>query len=108
MILAGGFQSREGGSEKRYATEEERLCTLLSQVDGVGRVSVMITYYEEKDGSWDASKQNTGAKGVVIAAEGAENEHVKNEIISGVRAVLNLPANKVYVYKMAQESGNRR
>ena len=91
LIFASG---REEKTEKRQITEEQRLENILSDIKGVGRVSVMITYRETiKNGH-----EEKEAKGVVITADGANFPSVKSEISNAASAALDLPLNKVCVF----------
>jgi len=124
---------------------EEKLESILSKIEGVGDVSVMITFdsgsevvlaedkkdnetvTEEEDTqggkrkitqlekehkilvlSEQGGKQqpmvlkelNPTVKGVIVAAEGAGNIHVKADILDAVKTVLGIPAHKVQVFPL--------
>ena len=73
--------------------EEKRVEGSLSQIEGVGRVSLAVTY--------SVADKNGGrtAKGAVITADGAGSEKIKNELSEAACAALDLPAHKVKVFK---------
>ncbi len=73
--------------------EEKRVEGILSQIEGVGRVSLAVTY--------SVADKNGGrtAKGAVITADGAGSEKIKNELSEAACAALDLPAHKVKVFK---------
>lgn len=51
MICGGGQKEKQSGekiSEITERTDEEKLCDILSEIEGVGDVSVMITYFESE------------------------------------------------------------
>lgn len=88
-------QTGSGGTKKSGISEEERLCVVLSDIKGAGKVSVMITYYESEKNKEDTKK----AKGAVVTADGADNPDIKNALSEAVQAALDLPPHKVRVYK---------
>lgn len=85
--------------------EEERLSEILSEIDGAGSVSVMITYdYGEaaqglgRSMSYDLSERYTKPRGVVIVADGAEKPTVRLALKEAAVAVTGVGANRVCVY----------
>lgn len=83
-------QNRDG---RRQIVDEDggtetELCTILSDIDGVGQVDVMLQY--------DEDEKITGA---IVTAEGAGNPIVKNNLINAVRAVFNIPSSSVEVFE---------
>ena len=106
-------------------SDEESLCRILSEIDGVGEVNVMITYYgsakkdiayETKTNSSDGEKTNEdkkavisdGApmvvkevypkvKGVVITAQGANNAAVNRKLMEAATAALDVPEYRVCI-----------
>lgn len=73
---------------------EERIESILQKINGVGKVSVLLTYNEEE------------LEGIVIVAEGASNLQTKVNIISAVEAVTGLGKHKIKVYEMKESGGN--
>ncbi|MBQ3037906.1 MAG: hypothetical protein IJD30_01875 [Clostridia bacterium] len=62
MLFGGmGNTKKEKKDTPITVSEEERLCDILSQIKGVGRVSVMITYYstDELDIAYETNKTST-------------------------------------------------
>lgn len=116
-------------SEEITISEEERLREILSDIDGAGDVSVMITYYgtNEKNIAYEKRKNMSSfggsnesydekavmadgepmiinetypeVKGVVVTAEGAQNPAVREALINAVRAALDVGAHKICIYK---------
>lgn len=95
--------------------EEERLSGILSQIDGAGRVSVMISYEStmEKEIAYDGDMERAvtsggdvvvrreiypGVKGVIVIADGAAEPSVRNAIKEAVIAVTGAAANHICVY----------
>ena len=108
--------------------EEVRLAEMLSQIEGAGRVSVMITYESgtEKSLAYEtktSSRENSGersedrravtsggepmvvkevypqVKGVIVAADGADSASVKAAIREAVTASLGVGAHRVCIFK---------
>lgn len=68
-------------------TESERaLCALLSEIDGVGEVSVMICQSEE------------GVESVVVVCEGARDIRVHTSVKEAVAAALGTEEKNVKIY----------
>lgn len=106
-------------------SEEERLCRILSDIDGAGKVSVMITYYgtAEKDIAYEVKTASSDGirasedkkavmsgsepmvvketypdvKGVVVTAQGAESAAVKRKLTEAVTAALDIPEYRVCI-----------
>ena len=76
------------------------MCSILTDMKGVGKVDVMLQY--------DEKEQITG---VIVAAEGAEDPIIKNDLVNAVRAVFNIPVSSVMVFEkkdgeQKKEEGN--
>lgn len=124
------FSSGSGG--KTEATdisansgEEERLEEILSEIEGAGQVSVMISYEStmEKDIAYDGDNDRAvtsggdvmvkreiypKVKGVIVIADGADTPSVKQAIKEAVTAVTGAGANRVCVFSRGAETGQRR
>lgn len=90
-ILTDDYDSRKQISDDNGATEQA-LSAFLSDVEGIGKTSVMIRYGEE----------NT-VKGVIVSAEGAGEPVVKNTIVKGVATLFDIPVSSVMVFEKKQE-----
>lgn len=80
---------------------EENLAGILSGMKGVGKVRVMITP-ENTENSYggffgNENRENTGIKGVVIAAEGASDPSVNEKIYYAAKAALNIGGSRIAV-----------
>lgn len=98
--------------------EEERLSEILSQIDGAGQVSVMISYAttaeKELAGESEGRAYTSGGdvvikkekypavRGVIVIADGAGSSAVKQKIKEAVTAVTGAAANHVCVYQRGQ------
>lgn len=67
---------------------ESQLCSILSDIEGVGAVDVMLQYGEDD--------QITGA---IVTAEGASDPIVKNDVTKAVMAVFDISATNVEVFE---------
>ena len=123
IAISGSIPSEKKTEELPAAVtdvqgEEERLSEILSQIDGAGRVSVMISYAgtAEKELAGESEgrayisggdvvvKKETypAVRGVIVIADGAGNSQVKQKIMEAVTAVTGAAANHVCVYPRGQ------
>lgn len=132
MVAAGGHKKDapavKTDTEASAVNEEKRLAGILSEIEGAGRVSVMITYYSsaEKNIAYEtktASREDKSeesedkravmtdgepmvvkevypkVKGVIVTAEGAGSAAVRSAISEAVAASLDVPAHRICIYK---------
>lgn len=100
MIGSGGLKKENNTAEQKSTvqnlTEEERLSEILSDIDGAGKVSVMITYYgtAEKNLAYetktesiqdDVKSESTEEKSVITAKD---EPMVVNETYPKVKGVI--------------------
>ncbi len=117
------------GTEADYGSRmEQKLSEALSQVEGVGKVEVMLTFegtgqkkvekdrsysegesreetvYEEPSSSeripYVASETNPKVEGVLVVAEGGGNSLVKQEILEAAQALFGIEPHKIKIMKM--------
>ena len=103
--------SFDGTTEKNAAADtqnsaqalEERLCEILSQMEGVDDVHVFILLEESLSAdaspfsSDESSRRTPVIRGVSVVCAGAKNVHLKRKIILLVASTLNLNENQIYV-----------
>ena len=96
LLLPGKTaESRSGPGEKaQFDDDEEKLCAVLEQIEGCGRVYVLLR--EERDGEG----------GAVVVCDGAESAPVTLEIVRAVTAYTGLGSNRIIVLKMETQGGN--
>ena len=90
--------SNQGGAGGARTELEARMESVLSQVEGAGRVRVLVS---EGEGDAQAfSQQGKSVQGVVIVADGAGDVKVALELSGAAQALLGVDANKIQVLKM--------
>lgn len=129
LMVVGGKDNKKENIETtktEVLTDEKRLEDILSQIDGVGEVSVMITYYSssEKDLAYETKTSSRNleesedkkavmtdgepmvvkevypdVKGVIVTAQGAGRTDVKAAISEAVSATLDVPVHKICIFK---------
>lgn len=98
-----------------YIREEERLSEILSQIEGAGAVSVMISY--ETTAEKELAGEDSGrpfssggdvvvkrevypkVRGVIVIADGAHDARVRQQLAEAAAAVTGAGANRVCVYR---------
>jgi hypothetical protein len=88
------FGSRSDGQPEQIAIDTEkytrqlegRLIEIISEISGVGNVSVMVTL----DGGGQV-------RGAAVVAEGAEDVHIKQRVVETVSKVLGISTARVSV-----------
>lgn len=81
------FFSSSATSDVEYTDEEEKLCMILSEIEGVGKVSVVINSEGED-------------VGVVVVCQGADSIAVRSKIISAVKVATGAAGDGILIYKM--------
>lgn len=122
-------EERSSAPDMDYESRmEQKLEELLGQVEGVGRVKVMLTFegtgekkvekdrsvsadteqeetvYEELGSSertpYVSSETNPQVEGVLVIAQGGGNGTVRQEIIEAAQALFGIEAHKIKIMKM--------
>lgn len=105
LALAGMRSGSEKASEPTYEEAlEARLESILSRIDGAGRVRVMLTCAKADESSFQAlgAAVASGAdvRGVIVVAEGASSISVMNALREAAVRALGVPASAVGVFPM--------
>ena len=79
---------------------EEKLEALLENVDGVGKVQVIMMADEKKDGQSFYNSGTIQVTGVLISAEGGGDPVVVREIQEAVMALFQVDAHRIRIMKM--------
>ena len=95
LLLFAVWQIFYGDKEESQVSavgseSEQRLCALLSEIDGVGEVRVMIC------------EDENGAESVVVVCEGANDLRVNMDIREAVSAALGTDEKSVKIYLMKE------
>lgn len=72
---------------------EARLANTLSRANGIGKVKVMVTLKNE------SNEETSQIEGIVVIAQGADENRVKTEIYETVQALFGVPLHKIKVLK---------
>lgn len=122
LMLFSDTEKKTPELSKPVLSEQEELLRVMSQIDGVGKADVIITYYGDatKRIVYDTKTRGdqtdktavvsggeaviTGVnyprvKGVVVVSEGADNPAVCTAIKTAVMTALDVPEYKVCVLK---------
>ena len=100
LVCANSFTREFSDTAPANATSDSigvktSLEGILSDIDGVGKVSVMIAS-ENSEGEKDT-------KSVLVVADGGNNSAVKEKIIRAVKAALGIDAHKIEVFERKEE-----
>lgn len=116
LLAVGIFMLTLGGKSMEHSTntavsspdsgnfdEEKRLEDILSEIEGVGEVSVMMcltqnSRYEEQS-VFSNSEETDREKvaGVLVVADGASDAAVREKIVRATKAVLGVDSHKIEV-----------
>ena len=95
LLPAKSSGERSGpGAKAQFDSDEEKLCAVLEQIEGCGRVYVLLR------------QQRDGAGGAVVVCDGADSASVTLEIVNAVSAYTGLGSNRIIVLKMKNQGGN--
>lgn len=99
-----GEDDEKAQSVKNNSGEEAQLGEILSEMNGAGDVTVMISYEElsEKPSgigmSYGVPEGKSKPRGVIIVADGADNPSVRASLKEAAVAVTGVGANRVCVF----------
>lgn len=93
------FTSATKTSEKNLTSDEEKLKTVLENMEGVGKVKVMITKESESSGMFSEGKSKV--EGVVVVAQGAGKATIDKNILDVVMALFDVEVHKIKIVKMS-------
>lgn len=94
LIIAMGFVGGSGDKSEDM-TDEERLCALCADIEGVGRCRVYISYAP----SGYSSAQGR-VEGVAVVCDGGDRAAVRSEIIELISSLYGIGSNRISVSKM--------
>ena len=82
---------------------ETRLENLLAAMEGVGKVTVMITTEGERETVFGTQNPATKVCGVVVVAEGAGSATVNTRITEAVKALFSIDVHKISIVRMRSQ-----
>ena len=94
ILMDDGTQN----TEEVQSALELRLQNILENVEGVGKVKVMLMTEEQQQGIYHSGE--TEVRGVLIAAEGASDPVIEQKIQQAVMALFQIEAHKIKIMKM--------
>ena len=86
-----------GGEYDYYTSVVNELERKLSQIEGVGEVSVLVNWAENAESSDKDEIVRSKPEGVIIICEGGNNISVKLKLISSVASYFGISENKINV-----------
>ena len=107
ILLSALFDSnteRAVKSSDNFTGEEQRLSEILSEINGAGKVSVMISYEKTEDSNMNIGRSLSDTneyekpRGVIVVADGAVTPSVRNSLKEAAVAITGVGANRVCVY----------
>ncbi len=84
---------------------EERLCGILSQIEGTGNIDIMITLDSsehneyQKSGDEPVYTKSPEIRGVIVVCDGGDNIIIREKIISAVSGAFGISTTRVSVIK---------
>jgi hypothetical protein len=108
LILSFTWNTGGGGVRDAPATtEEERLASILSRIEGAGNVSVYI-YESDVQEAVSVFKASSATapqrvKSAIVVAQGAGNLTVKTSLMRATMTALKLPASAVEIFSMEED-----
>ncbi|MFF5995432.1 hypothetical protein AAGS61_11900 [Lysinibacillus sp. KU-BSD001] len=106
IALVGFLLFRQDVSPSIEETVEVKLAATLSQIEGVGQVSVYFHTEASAEStlfSFSASENKATYTGVLIVSEGAQSPIIRRQLQEAVSAVLQLPAHQIIILPMKKE-----
>ena len=72
--------------------EESKLCAVLSEIDGVGKINVYINADEAGE-----------ATGAILVFEGADSLSVRMDVLDATALALGIDKKNILIYKLTKE-----
>ena len=112
LIALSGLNGRKAeavstvSADELYQYEkklEERLTDILTQIDGVGKIKVMVTLDTSEENEYGKTKdvllsvKAPSVRGVIVVCDGGDNIIVKEKVTSAVSGVFGISTTRVSV-----------
>jgi len=101
LLVSGSVMKpvRDEASPPYKNSREAQTEKILSQISGVGEVSVMISGEKEEKDSLFSSREKESSLSVLIVAEGGADSRVREKIIRAASAALGAEPHKIEVFE---------
>ena len=96
LLLPAGRKNADPDREIAFTDAEERLASVLSQMDGVGETAVLLA---------DGPGRNEGFTGAVVVCRGAASAEVRLRVVEAVSAFTGLGSHEIVVQNMESIGG---
>lgn len=101
IVSANSFKGNLSGEAPAqvpaiYDETQTRLENILSDIENVGKVSVMIAPKESPEGE-------KAVQSVLVVAEGGNDPKVREKVIRAVKAALGIESHKIEVFERKEE-----
>ena len=101
LLVSGNVLNPQRQEEAvlRQNTREAQTERILSEIKGVGEVSVMISVEESEKESLFSSGEKEASFSVLIVADGASDSRIREKIIRATSAALGAEPHKIEVFE---------
>ena len=96
LLILPGKTDKKSDGENIFSQEEQRLCRVLSQIDGVGETAVLLSRGAGRDDDY---------LGAVIVCSGADSDTVRLRVVETVMSFTGLSSNNIVVQNMSITGG---
>lgn len=88
--------------EKTFSLKDEAEL-ILSEIEGVGDVSVMISFEKKKSDKTSADSENEIIQSVLVVADGGGDAVVREKIVRAMKVALGVEAHKIEVFERKEK-----
>ena len=84
---------------------ENKLCSILSEINGIGNIKIMITLDSSEENMFDDSDdelisvKTPSVRGVIVVCDGGDNILIREKVISAVSGAFGISTTRVSVIK---------
>lgn len=96
LLLLIGFTSAPSETEGGGSDLEKQTAAILSEIEGVGKVKVMIAVEAKSD----VFSGGESIKGVIVVAEGADDMDVRVKLMKAVQTLLKINIDCIEIFTM--------
>lgn len=88
----GNKRAENVSSAVEMTAEESKLCAVLSEIEGVGKINAYINANEEGE-----------AAGAILIFEGADSLSVRMDVLDAASLALGIDKKNILIYKLTKE-----